>query len=365
MLPIICTVDSGRREGLDFDVVLPQTQTLSRLFLNANWAHLLDPESYEDTSLVHERHLAGQRYASHHDQQRVVNVVMDIVMRNMEIERPLLAGLEWSINEITDNVLVHAQAEDGGLVQVSTYRENHLISFVVADSGRGILASLRDGFPGIRSDAEAIGEAVKQGVTRSSDVGQGNGLAGTLRMATMSRGTFAVSSGQAQLLTFTEPASGEREERVNRLPTRHGFRGTVVRVELNTDSPLRLEEALEFGGRHYEPYDIVDSLYATDEAEAVRICLAQETTGFGTRNGGEQIRTKCKNLLNAEPGKPLVLDWTGIPLVSSSFADEAVGKLFVELGPLGFSARIRNVGMEPLVRALIDRAVMQRAQATR
>ena len=73
-----------------------------------------------------------------------------------------------------------------------------------------------------------------------------------------------------------------------------------------------------------------------------------------------QIRIKCVNLLNAEPHLPLVIDWTGVPLISSSFADEALGKLFVQLGPTGFSARIRNVGMEPLVRQLIDKAIMQR-----
>lgn len=36
-----------------------------------------------------------------------------------------------------------------------------------------------------------------------------------------------------------------------------------------------------------------------------------------------------------------------------------------ELGPLAFSARIRNVGMEAVVHALVDKAIMQRvAQVT-
>ena len=66
------------------------------------------------------------------------------------------------------------------------------------------------------------------------------------------------------------------------------------------------------------------------------------------------------NLLNAEPTKPLLLDWTGVPLVSSSFADELIGKLFVSLGPLAFSARVRNIGMDAMVPGLIDKAIMQR-----
>jgi hypothetical protein len=78
----------------------------------------------------------------------------------------------------------------------------------------------------------------------------------------------------------------------------------------------------------------------------------------GLAKPGRSCERKCNNLLNAEPQKPLILDWDGVPLVSSSFADECVGKLFVELGPLAFSRRVRNVGMEPVVRAVIDRAVL-------
>ena len=66
------------------------------------------------------------------------------------------------------------------------------------------------------------------------------------------------------------------------------------------------------------------------------------------------------NLLKAEPAKPLLLDWTGVPLVSSSFADELIGKLFASLGPLAFSARVRNIGMEAVVRGLVEKAIMQR-----
>ena len=49
-----------------------------------------------------------------------------------------------------------------------------------------------------------------------------------------------------------------------------------------------------------------------------------------------------------------------MPLVSSSFADELVGKLFASLGPLAFSARVRNLGMDATVRGLVDMAIMQR-----
>ncbi len=91
------------------------------------------------------------------------------------------------------------------------------------------------------------------------------------------------------------------------------------------------------------------------------LTMRDESTGFGSRAAGRQLRNKCMNLLDAEPAKPLLLDWAGVPLVSSSFADELVGKLFASLGPLAFSARVRNLGMDAVVRGLVDKAIMQRA----
>ncbi len=92
--------------------------------------------------------------------------------------------------------------------------------------------------------------------------------------------------------------------------------------------------------------------------------LRDESVGCGSRMAGRQVRTKCLNLLNAEPDRPVVLDWTGVPMVASNFADELVGRLFAELGALAFCARVRNIGMRPVVHGLIDKAIMQRANQT-
>jgi len=108
-------------------------------------------------------------------------------------------------------------------------------------------------------------------------------------------------------------------------------------------------------------FDVIEAKYETESGNEFMIKLATETTGFGSRGAGLQIRNKCLNLLTADQNHPLVLDWSGVPVISSSFADEAIGKLFVELGPLNFSARVRNIGLEPLVRGLIEKAILQRA----
>lgn len=364
MIPLLASADALRREKVGVSVALPGREELARLFLNANWAHFLDPAHYSRSETSHQRHLAARRFNDFDQQQRLVNAFMDVVMRNMPLARDVIAGLEWSINEITDNVLNHAECEEGGIVQVSTFTEARKIAFGVADSGRGILSSLREGHPDLRTDAQALGEAMKAGVTRDPDAGQGNGIAGALRIATMSGGRFEITSGLAQVVARTDqtgdlPSSADARVHEREEPER--FTGTVVYAELGLDVQFHLSEALGFSGEPHQPTDVIELQYETESGDALVLELRKESKGFGSRPAGRQLRTKCLNLLNAEPAKPLVLDWTAVPLVSSSFADELVGKLFAALGPLAFSARVRNVGMEAIVRGLVDKAIMQRA----
>ena len=358
MIPLLTSADALRRGTVDVSITLPEEDRLQRLFLNTNWAHFLEPARFRESETVHDRHLAAQRFDDPEQQQHLVNTFMDVVMRSMTLDRRVIAGLEWSINEITDNVLNHADCEQGGILQVSTFGERRRVAFGVADSGRGILASLREGPRSLRTDAQAIAEAMKAGITRDPDAGQGNGIAGTLRIATMSKGSFEITSGLAQIQIQTR--DGHPDSRVYERKERQRFQGTFVYAELGLAAQFRLSEALGFGGEPHEPVDIMESLYETETGDAVSLKLREESTGFGSRPAGRQLRTKCLNLLNAEPAKPLLLDWTGVPLVSSSFADELVGKLFASLGPLAFSARVRNVGMDATVRGLVDKAIMQR-----
>ena len=361
MLPILSSADTLRRDTIDVSVRLPEDTVLERLFLNTNWAHLLEPERFQKSDTVHDRHLASQRFTDFEQQQSLVNMFMDIVMRNMILDRRIIAGLEWSINEITDNVLNHAMCKEGGIIHVSTFRDSHKVAFGVSDSGRGILASLREGHPSLQTDAQAIDEAMKAGITRDPDAGQGNGIAGTMRIATKSWGLFEITSGQTQIVVRTNQTDGSPNSGVYNRRRRESLQGTVVYAELRTDKQFDLAEALGVDGKPHDPGDIIEMHYETNAGAALSLKLSDESTGFGSRLAGRQLRTKCVNLLRAEPTKPLLLDWTGVLLVSSSYADELVGKLFVELGPLAFSARVRNLNMDSLVRGLVEKAIMQRA----
>jgi anti-sigma regulatory factor (Ser/Thr protein kinase) len=105
---------------------------------------------------------------------------MELLLEETQIARPVLGALEWSLNEITDNVLTHAGGVDG-LVQVTRYgRTAHIVT---CDAGRGIGQSMRDAFPDF-DDLTAARESIRPGIT--SGPGQGNGLAGIDSIAKLS-----------------------------------------------------------------------------------------------------------------------------------------------------------------------------------
>ncbi len=357
MLPLLAGADALRRGGTEVSVVMPMDPTLRRLFVNANWAHFLDPDRHEPRSVGAGRHLPALRFSEPARQDDLVDAALGVVMQSLRLERGVIAGLGWALNEIMDNVLNHAECAEGGFLQVNTFAESRRVEIAVADSGRGFLASLREGHPDLDADEQAVLRAIEKGTTRNPADGQGNGLAGAIRIAAHSDGEFGILSGTAALEVSPSRATLYRQED-------HRFAGAFVYVALDMDTRFRLSEALDFGGQSFTPVDIIESSYETDDASALRLRLQEERVGFGTRIAGRQLRTKCHNLLDAAPKKPLVLDWQGIPLVSSSFADEFIGKLFVELTPLVFMARVRCIGMEPNVHGLVDEAILQRVAQT-
>jgi hypothetical protein len=91
--------------------------------------------------------------------------------------------------------------------------------------------------------------------------------------------------------------------------------------------------------------------------------VSKEVEGFGSREYGKRARKKIDNIL-ADNSTAIIFDFSSVPLVSSSFADEVFGKLFVELGALEFMRRCEFKSIDSTVKRLIDRAVPIRLRHT-
>jgi anti-sigma regulatory factor (Ser/Thr protein kinase) len=355
MLALCAQVMKMRGEGVSFQLHLPELDSLARLFHNANWAHFLDPGEFEPSQFKGFRMVPATQFTYDVEQRQAVTRIANGILGAIpDLDRRELAALEWSVNEITDNVLVHSQSPVGGLVQVSTFeRATKRIEYVVVDAGLGIPRTLRQTRPDLTSDVAAIECAVQEGVTRDSTVGQGNGLFGSYQISSHSKGAFQLESGYGKL-TFSERAGLHVSS--ERIP----YEGTLVAAQINFSDPHLLADALRFGGRQHVPMDFVELKYEQHDREEVLFVMSDEATSFGSRVAGTPVRIKLMNLLRMCPGQRIVVDFSGIPLVSSSFADEALGKLFVEIGPVTFAQRFEFRNLATTVKQLIDKAISQR-----
>lgn len=354
MLALCAQVLKCREAGVTFELVPPSDKKFLNLFRNLNWAHLLSPDQFAVSAFRGHTSVAATQYRTGKEQSEAVNRIVNVMLGAVpDLNRSDFSAFEWAVNEITDNVLVHSKSGIGGLVQVSTFvRNRKRVQFVVADAGIGIPASLRPGHAAIQSDTEALDWAIREGVTRDSAVGQGNGLFGSFQICSKSKGDFLLDSGYARLQFHSDRGLSIQGQIVP-------YSGTLVVATIDFSDPKLLEAALSFKGEAYVPTGVVELKYESNAAGDTDFKLKAESPSFGSRVSGKPVRIKLMNLVKMTDGIVSV-DFDGVPLVSSSFADEVFGKLFLSLGPIGFLKRIRLVNMMSTVEGLVNKAVEQR-----
>lgn len=294
------------------------------------------------------------RYQTPDEQHHLVDDLLIKMLASITgFERSHFKAIEWSINEITDNVLVHSESLQGGLVQLTAMKNSKKVELVVCDNGIGIPKSLRSSGLKIGSDVDALAQAIEQGVTRDKSIGQGNGLYGSYQIAVKSGGNFSVHSGNATL--YYAPKSGMHTRKENSfLP------GTIVVCAIDYTEPLLLEDALNIKSKPFSPVDMIEHKYESSADGNIIFFLKNESDSFGSRIAGTPVRNKLKNLVSFLEGNKVVVDFSDIHLVSSSFADEVFGKLFVDLGPLDFSNKLELKNVDSTVKMLVEKAIMQR-----
>jgi hypothetical protein len=124
MLALCAQVIRFRSLHIDFHLEPPSDNKLARLFSNANWAHYIDPYKYNPSTFKGHSQVPATLFQRPDEQNRAVNRIVDSILGAIPgIERSDFAALEWSINEITDNVLTHSESSIGGLVQVSMFQK--------------------------------------------------------------------------------------------------------------------------------------------------------------------------------------------------------------------------------------------------
>lgn len=338
-----------RDKRVEFEYLPPRQTTLASRLLKLGLAHYIEHRKFPKPRM-NSSDASVLQFKDQDEREVAVDKVLKSALRTTDLSRQNIAALEWAVNEITDNVLSHSKSDVGGFLICRKLPNLNILEFTVADAGIGVARSL-----GISNEMEAVERAIQEGVTRNKSTNQGNGLYGTYQISLASAGIFALRSYHANLFVTKQ---GEMHIRDETIP----YRGTFVVCQIDCDNPQLIDKALIIGGReHSPPFDYIERKHELPGGElkvdAGDLCLT-----FGSRQSGIEARRYIKNLLNTSEEVRLEVDFADVFVVSSSFADEVFGKLFVEMGPLRYMRRISLVNVASTVEGLIDRAITLRAQ---
>jgi len=356
VLPIICYVRALQLAHVDFTLTLPASETVERRFRSTGWAHLIEPRRYDPPRDMGAASVPAICFETSEQQQDAVNRIMGSILSSVEgLGRQDFAAVEWALNELTDNVLNHSQSLRGGIVQLTKHRtRRRAIEFTVCDGGLGVAQTLRSAKNELASDIDALGESVKEGVTRNPTTNQGNGLFGSFEICRISKGDFRLHANLGRLELHNGAVSYRRDP----IP----FSGTLVDATIDLSDRGILDQALKFNGTAHKPSDLIEYKYENDSLTMLAFNMNDEARSFSSRASGKPIKVKLKNLVDMCDGQRIVIDFSGVSVISSSFADEVFGMLFVELGPMTFMRKIVFQNVSPTVNGLIDRAITLRAQ---
>lgn len=228
------------------------------------------------------------------------------------------------------------------------------IAFTVFDTGQGIYNSLKTSEHAPKNTVDAITMAIKEEVTRDKKIGQGNGLYGLHSIVKQGKGRLCITSGSGSYMYENEQI--HTYDNIQYLSSESPC--TIVDFQLDYSEDLSLDKALVFRGKEYKPINIrLENL--EDDFGNVIYKIKDNAEGTGTRESAKRVKNEIFNILQTEP-KTIVLDFSGVAVISSSFADELIAKLLMELGLYQFNRVIRLKNLDSSLQNILQRSVIQR-----
>lgn len=106
------------------------------------------------------------------------------------------------------------------------------------------------------------------------------------------------------------------------------FHGTVVTITLPTMREIDVAHAL--WGK--SSTSMFENQYLSDDGDSIVFKVADEANGFGNRPSAKPLPIAVENLLQQFPSQRLSIDFSGVNIVSASFADEFVARLAKSIG---------------------------------
>ena len=343
--PLACAIEHLRRSGRNVRVVQTFDELEETSYLKPEGLGAPGPTASSPVGRV-------WRYESPEEINKLLDAALHYLASRLEWERGTLHALEWSLYELLDNVFQHAQVT-AGYFMFQIQQERRRLSYCIADQGRGIYSSFAGSKVKPASPMDAITLAVRKGVTRDSESNMGNGLWGASEIVAKSRGQLTISSGGAAL--FFNRVNGQAQPVPKVLVLDRQWPGTFIDAQIDASVSVNMTDMFDYLS---SPVNLrLESM--EDDAGTLRVQLKHMHFGAGTRQSGNFTRVYVSNLLTQTDG-PVVLDFEGVGIVSSSFADELVAKLRAQMGEEGFGNRIRFNGMNETNNVIVRSVLAQR-----
>jgi hypothetical protein len=345
-VPIAGIIDYYAKNGINFTFQISESCYLNNCgFITPYEMPANDIESLENPFDKIFRYNESSQVAS------LTQAYIDTLSHFTQCNQGVVDGIIWCINEVMDNVLVHGECEYG-FIMSQFHPHTNRIAFCVFDSGIGIYNSLKNSKHHPRNSLDAISLSVQEGV--GDGKGQGNGLYGLQKIVEDNGGNLTITSGPSSLMMLR---NGDRNT-FTYLPYLGRLRqGTTVDFQLDIKKNINLQQAFSsIGG--FDAFDIrIDDMM--QENNLLLYDVFDNCTGTATREAGLLLRNDVFNLLQRS-NCPIIIDFSKVSSVSSSFIDEFISKLFVQLGVVLFNQSVRIKGMNNTIKYLCDRSSYMR-----
>ena len=247
---------------------------------------------------------------------------------------------------------IHLSMEDKNILFGDDYilKEKRRLSLCVFDMGVGIYGSLKKSKHCPNTPVDGLTMALQEKVTRDERVGQGNGMWGLKKIIDENGGNLLIESNTAVFSSINGEVQTKTTEKYNAGNYKNA---TLVDFQMDIARPIDIAKALnghEPSDFWLEDHEVDDKLY---------FFVQEDSVGTGTRIAAQKFKNKILNSFREER-KKVVLDFQGINVVSSSYADELIGKIVAEKGFLYFLNYFELRNLSPFNMSVVNRSVEQR-----
>lgn len=103
-------------------------------------------------------------------------------------------------------------------------------------------------------------------------------------------------------------------------------------------------------------------IIATIKTIGESVYMIVKLSDFGTSLGSRVLGKEVSNMIDFEKEVEIILDFQDVKMVTSSFADEAVGKNCAKLGLHNFFKKVQMVNSSEQIKLILKKAIMDRLQ---